>query len=485
MAPPRSNDAGASDALHVLGHVSDAAAVVDSDGRIVFANRAFQAIARSPAEPLDGRPFAEVLPGLIPDSPGESHFQTFYQPVERWFDVRIEPAGDRRIVLLRDITNLKCYQRLFEATTEGILIVNEEGRYVDVNDSYCRILKTTREKLIGAHFSQFIPPDLLQDAARRFENLRKGGTEPVDFPLRAADGSIVELAWTSTSNYLPGLYFCVCRDVTARRHAEQERTLLLKRAEEAAEHSQWVQNELKHSNEELRRANRDLETFAYSASHDLQEPLRNIAIFSQLLERKLGPQLDAESAGFLDGILKGTRRMENLVQDLLAYSRATRPAEGPVPTIDARQTLDRVLLQMESRLRQSGALVTAGDLPQLSIHPVHFEQLLQNLLSNAIKYQNRADRNEPPRVHVSATQQQGWWVISVADNGIGIESRYAQQIFGLFKRLHSRNEYPGSGVGLAICQRIVEQYGGRIWLESSTVGEGSTFSFAIPDRRME
>jgi len=482
-------------AARILENVSDAVAVVDPEWTIVYLNRAAASLARRPKEQILGRTLWDVFPELIPTGAHthlqhamrageEVRFDHFHESSRRWYDVRAEPAGGALILFARDVTDLKCYQRLFETTEEGILIVDAEGRYVEVNESYCRILKTPRERLIGAHFSQFIPPDRIGEAQSAFERLRRGEMTPVDFPLRAADGTIVELAWTSTSNYLPGLYFCCCRDISERKRAEHERALLLERAQDAVEHAQWVQNELKRSNEDLRRANRDLETFAYSASHDLQEPLRNVAIFAQLLERRMGAKLEAEERGFLEGVLQGTQRMENLVQDLLAYSRATRPAEGLIPTIPAGDALARVMDRMKTRIEESGARITSAGLPEISIHPVHLEQLFHNLLSNAMKYRDR-QQNTPPRIHVSAAQREGWWVISVADNGIGIDPKYATQIFGLFKRLHSRSEYPGSGVGLAICQRIIEQYGGRIWLESSILDEGSMFSFAIPDRRIE
>jgi signal transduction histidine kinase/CheY-like chemotaxis protein len=243
------------------------------------------------------------------------------------------------------------------------------------------------------------------------------------------------------------------------------------------EQAQWVQNELKRSNEDLRRANRDLETFAYSASHDLQEPLRNVAINAQLLQRN-NDRLDSDQMQLLDGILQGARWMETLIQDLLAYTRAIRLGDGPAQTIATDQVFNQVLEVLKNRIEQCGAAITASALPVVSVHEVHLSQLLQNLIGNALKYRGQ----EEPRVHVSAAQQDGFWVFSVADNGIGIEPRYAEKIFELFKRLHTRDQYPGSGVGLAICQRIVEQYGGRVWLERSIPGAGSTFCFSLPDR---
>lgn len=250
------------------------------------------------------------------------------------------------------------------------------------------------------------------------------------------------------------------------------------------EHSEWVQSELKRSNEDLRRANQDLETFAYSASHDLQEPLRNIAIFAQLLEKRLNGRLDSDETAFLEGVMKGTRRMDSLVQDLLAYSRATRTVEGEVPVIDSGVVLSGVLRNMHARIEEAGAAITCGDLPEVPIHHMHLEQIFRNLLSNAIKFRDQKSR-QTPQAHISAQPRDGWWVISVADNGIGIDPRYASQIFGLFKRLHSRSQYSGSGVGLAVCRRILEQYGGRIWLETPRTGTGCVFSFTLPARRRD
>jgi PAS domain S-box-containing protein len=244
------------------------------------------------------------------------------------------------------------------------------------------------------------------------------------------------------------------------------------------EQGQFVQTELKRTNEELRRVNQDLEVFAYSASHDLQEPLRTIAISAQILERSWGQRLQGEDAMFLGNILTAADRMRILTEDLLTYTRATKYEEGPTPHVDAGLVFQQVLTSLRGLIEQTGASVTAGELPVVAIHETRLAQLLQNLISNAIKYRG----TEVPCVHIAANQRDGWCVFSVADNGIGIEPQFAEQIFGLFKRLHGRDEYPGSGIGLAICQRVVEQYGGRIWLEQSVPGRGSTFCFAVPSR---
>ncbi len=242
------------------------------------------------------------------------------------------------------------------------------------------------------------------------------------------------------------------------------------------EQGEWMQTELKRSNEELRRANQDLEVFAYSASHDLQEPLRTISISAQLIEQHWEHQLEGQDAMFLANILTASNRMSALIEDLLTYTGATKHEEGPAPRVEAARVLADVVQSLRAAIEETGATVTFGELPMVAIHKSRLAQVFQNLISNAIKYRGK----EAPHVHIAADERDGWSVFSVADNGIGIKPQYAEQIFGLFKRLHGRDEYPGSGIGLAICQRVVEQYGGRIWLEQSAPGGGSTFCFSIP-----
>ena len=244
------------------------------------------------------------------------------------------------------------------------------------------------------------------------------------------------------------------------------------------EQAQWAQAELKRSNEELRRSNQDLEAFAYSASHDLQEPLRTISLSAQIIERNFEGRLRGDDSAILGNIRAASKRMSALIEDLLAYTKATKYEDGPAPNVDSARILAGVVESMWGALEESGAAVTNGELPMVAIHEGRLAQLFQNLISNAIKYHGR----EVPRVHVHADERDGWCVFSVVDNGIGIEAQYAEQIFGLFKRLHGGDRYPGSGIGLAICQRVVEQYGGRIWLDQSTPGGGSTFCFSLPSR---
>lgn len=227
--------------------------------------------------------------------------------------------------------------------------------------------------------------------------------------------------------------------------------------------------------DELRRVNQDLEQFAYSASHDLQEPLRGVKVYSELLSMRYGSKLDGEAREFLSFVRGGASRMEQLVHDLLAYTQVTKP--GPANELtDANETLADAIADLKGAIMESSARITSGTLPRLSVHGLHLKQLFQNLVGNAVKYRS-AER--APAVHVSAEARNGCWVFTVRDNGIGIEPEYRERIFGLFKRLHTGEEYSGTGIGLAICQRIVERYHGRIWVESEP-GEGSSFFFTLP-----
>lgn len=232
--------------------------------------------------------------------------------------------------------------------------------------------------------------------------------------------------------------------------------------------------ERKRIENELKRANQDLEQFAYSASHDLQEPLRSVKIFSELLAGRCGNSLDCESQEFLDNVREGARRMEMLVRDLLTYTQVATLDEDP-GYVDANLVMEAALANLAGAITEAGAKVHFDSLPSVRIHSTQLQQLFQNLIGNAIKY-HRPD--VAPVVHAKSRRENGKWIFSVRDNGIGIEAEFKERIFGLFKRLHTGDEYSGTGIGLALCQRIVERHHGRIWVESEP-GEGSTFYFTL------
>jgi len=255
-------------------------------------------------------------------------------------------------------------------------------------------------------------------------------------------------------------------DITERKRVEKE----LEQAEE-----------LKQAIEALKLSNRDLEQFAYVASHDLQEPLRMVSSFTQLLARRYQGRLDKDADEFIAYIVAGARRMQALINDLLTYSRVDTRGESFEP-IDSEATLDQAIANLRVAIEEGEAVITHDPLPPLVADNSQIVQLFQNLLGNAIKFRGK----EPPRIHVSARQENNEWVFSFRDNGIGIAPEYFDRVFVIFQRLHGREEYPGTGTGLAICNKIVERHGGRIWVESE-LNKGSTFYFAIPlvgDKRL-
>jgi signal transduction histidine kinase/CHASE3 domain sensor protein len=251
------------------------------------------------------------------------------------------------------------------------------------------------------------------------------------------------------------------RDVTERRAAQQT---------------------LEERNRELARSNADLEQFAYVASHDLQEPLRAVVSYLQLLERRYGGQLDERAEKYIGYAVDGGRRMQTLISDLLTYSRVGRRDIALAP-VEMDTVVDRALASLQVALEESGAVVTRDPLPMVVADATQMTQLLQNLVGNAVKFRGEA----PPRIHISAQRQQGSgadvqhgaWLFSVRDNGIGIAPEYRERVFVLFQRLHGRDEYSGTGIGLAVCKRIVERHGGTLWVDD-TPGGGSTFWFTIP-----
>lgn len=224
---------------------------------------------------------------------------------------------------------------------------------------------------------------------------------------------------------------------------------------------------------ELARSNAELEQFAYVASHDLKEPLRMVSSFVQLLERRYRDKLDEQAREFIGFAVEGTARMHTLIHDLLEYS-SVRTKGVPFRRTSAEAVLSATLKNLQAAIFESGAEITHGELPEILVDPTQATQLFQNVIGNAIKY-----RRERPRVHVDARREGDQWVFSVKDNGIGIPAEYFERIFVIFQRLHGRDEYSGTGIGLAVCKRIVERHGGRMWVES-TPGKGSTFFFTLP-----
>lgn len=254
--------------------------------------------------------------------------------------------------------------------------------------------------------------------------------------------------------------------------ALQEQNLLL---QQEISNRQRAESALLKSNQELARSNAELEQFAYVASHDLQAPLATIASYAQLLEKRYKDQLDSQASKFIGNIVHGCTRMQTLIDDLLEYSRVGR-SQKPFQIIDCNHVIQQVIANLQGAIRNNQAVVTYTELPAVMGDISQLVQLFQNLVSNAIKYR----QDESPTVYINAYKQENNWLFSVSDNGIGIASQHQERIFQIFQRLHTQKEYSGTGIGLAICQKIAERHGGSIWVDSEP-GQGSTFHFTVVD----
>ncbi|HTK31331.1 MAG TPA: PAS domain S-box protein [Candidatus Saccharimonadaceae bacterium] len=352
------------------------------------------------------------------------------------------------------------YRALLEATPDAILMVNQDGLIELANGQIEHLFGYTRAELLGASVEMLLPERFrhvhgdhrhgffvsprrraMREGLDLF-GLRKDGTEfPVEIslsPLETVDGVLALAA---------------IRDGTERKRAQDELVLTI---------------------EKLKRSNAELEQFAYVTSHDLQEPLRMVASYTQLLAQRYKGRLGADADEFISFAVDGSTRMRQLIQDLLAYSRAGSSDEG-ILEISSEDALNEALANLEGAMKEGSAVVTHGPLPRLHMDPAQLEQIFQNLVGNAIKYRGA----EPPRIHVTARYERGeGHVFSVQDNGLGIDAKHFERIFVIFQRLHGRDAYSGTGIGLAICKKLVERHGGRIWVESQP-GHGSTFHFAI------
>jgi PAS domain S-box-containing protein len=350
------------------------------------------------------------------------------------------------------------FRATFEQAAVGIAHVGLDGSWLRVNQRLCDIVGYSREELLEKTFQEIThPEDLETDLAYVRQMLSS------EIPTYSREKRYIRkndaLIWINLTVSLmhepsgePKYFISVVEDITERKRAEEE---------------------LKQVAAELARSNAELEQFAYVASHDLQEPLRAVAGMIQLLQKRYAGQLDARADELIQHAVEGTTRMRTLITDLLVYSRVGTRSQ-PLQQTDMAGILQDALANLAVAVRESQAVITHDPLPTLMADRTQLTQLFQNLIGNAIKF--RGDK--APAIHIGVEQQKGGWLFAVRDQGIGMETQHFERIFGVFQRLHTRQEYTGTGIGLAICKKIVERHGGRIWVESE-VGQGSTFYFTL------
>ena len=389
-------------------------------------------------------------------------------------------TGEQRAVETLRLSDAR-YRRLFETAQDGILILDADtGQVVDANPFMKDLLGYSQEEFLGRKLWE-IGPFKGEDASKSaFAELQRNDRLHYEgLPLETKDGRRVEVEFISNAYLVDStrLIHCNIRDITERMRVNQALEAANKEMAFQIEEKGKRADELVMINAELARSNAELEQFAYVATHDLQEPLRAVASCVQLLQKRYEGQLDARADEFITHAVDGTKRMQTLINDLLAYSRISTHAQIFAST-NCELVVHEALANLMVAIQESGAVITRDKLPMVNGDATQLTQLFQNLVGNALKF--RGDR--PSKIHIGAERENGDWRFSVADNGIGMEPQYFERVFLVFQRLHTRKEYQGTGIGLAICKKVVERHGGRIWAESEP-GQGATFWFTIPERK--
>jgi PAS domain S-box-containing protein len=412
------------------------------------------------------------------------------------------------VVVYRDITSrvnnektLLRQAKLIDLSFDAIIVAKLNGGIESWNRGAEELYGYSKDEAIGQPIHKLLSTVSPSYWYKIEEKLKQGGTWEGELQHRTKDGS--EIIVSSRIQVFEDegieMLFETNRDITWRKKVEKHNKKLFEEEQQLTEELTATNEELQATTEELQTSNdeqnqtqielrelvnklkisnKELEQFAYVASHDLQEPLRMVSSFTQLLERRYKSKLDDDADDYIGYIVEGAKRMKDLIDDLLTFSRLNKETMTfDVVLMDI--ALDDVLLNLKAYIKENNAEIIYDKLPTIECDRVQIQQLLQNLLTNAIKFHG----DKPPLIRISAQELENEWIFSITDNGIGIDLRHQEQIFSIFKRLHTRKEYEGTGIGLSICKRIVERHGGQIWVESEPE-EGSTFYFTIPMKQI-
>jgi len=358
----------------------------------------------------------------------------------------------------RDVDTSRLLASIVESSDDAIVSKDLNGMITSWNKAAEKIFGYSAEEAIGNPIGILAPPGRLNDMPGILDQIKRGRrVDHYETVRRRKDGQLLRVSLTvspirDAHGRIVGASK-IARDITERKLAEET---------------------LATQAERLARSNADLQQFAYVAAHDLQEPLRGISAMSELLQRRYTDQLDEGAHELIAHVVASADRMRNLIGDLLKYSQAQNAGEIPLTKVATKAAVRWAVNNLKQSIEETAAVVEIGELPEARGDMVNLVVLFQNLICNAIKYRGSGS----PRITISAAAGDHEWVFALADNGIGIDSAYHKKIFGLFKRLHGA-QYPGTGIGLALCRRIVENHGGSIWVESDP-GKGATFKFTLP-----
>lgn len=376
------------------------------------------------------------------------------------------------------------FRAVAENAYDGILITNNQGQHLFSNQRAAEITGYPNEELLNMSIYDLTHKNKHNNLKINLKN-RVFGNEnsPYETHIINKENSDVPVEITGSRTIWQGqnAEILIIRDISNRKKTKKHMQELLKQEKVLTDELKVVnayltqtKDQLEKTIEKLKFSNRELEQFAYIASHDLQEPLRMVSSFTQLLEMKYGNKLDENAKEYIKFAVDGAKQMEVLINDLLAYSRVTT-YDDRFKEVNLEKILDEVIFNMEFDIRDNHVAINHDPLPSIYGDYSQMKQVFQNLIGNAIKYKG----SKMPKINISAQEKDNEWLFSVKDNGIGIDPEYSRLIFKIFKRLHTREEYEGTGIGLAITDRIVSHHGGKIWVESK-LGEGSSFYFTIP-----